>query len=266
MLEILKLWENCCLIILSIHIQEVPVRTPANLYPHYSWPPCRAGMTRGTVLRRVAACRHADCVVPNRVMGQAFGPWHSTWAVYPCRATHGSWLFSLCHVVLAYGTSTLKHFTRIRMGQILWKWLTDYQKEVGEGLREKEWPARCRGHQSKAGELKATGGGGSDWTRVREVERERESGGLRLRGGGKWFRVRDGTAGSFIWRMGGQCGLSQQPEELFGPHGAGLVAVPATVPPVPCHGPSWWPMHCTGVVLCQSLDTNNERERKGSSN
>jgi hypothetical protein len=31
-------------------------------------------------------------------------------------------------------------------------------KEVGEGLREKEWPARCRGHRSRDGELKANYG------------------------------------------------------------------------------------------------------------
>jgi hypothetical protein len=31
-------------------------------------------------------------------------------------------------------------------------------KEVGEGLREKEWPAGCRGHQSRDGELKANDG------------------------------------------------------------------------------------------------------------
>jgi hypothetical protein len=30
--------------------------------------------------------------------------------------------------------------------------------EVGEGLREKEWPARCRGHRSRDNELKANYG------------------------------------------------------------------------------------------------------------
>jgi hypothetical protein len=31
-------------------------------------------------------------------------------------------------------------------------------KEVGEGLREKEWLAMCRRHRSRAGELKENGG------------------------------------------------------------------------------------------------------------
>jgi hypothetical protein len=41
-----------------------------------------------------------------------------------------------------------------RMGKV--------RKDVGEGLREKEWAAMCRGHRSRAGKLKANDGGGSD--------------------------------------------------------------------------------------------------------
>jgi hypothetical protein len=48
--------------------------------------PCRAG---------TASCRGVACLT---VLGQAFGPRHGTWAVYPCRAAHGPQSFLSCRV------------------------------------------------------------------------------------------------------------------------------------------------------------------------
>jgi hypothetical protein len=77
--------------------------------------PCRYG---------TATCRRA---VPDRAMGQGCGPWHDTWAVYPCRVAHGPRPFSLYRAGPWHAnikTST-KAITRNREAeiQILWKWL-----------------------------------------------------------------------------------------------------------------------------------------------
>jgi hypothetical protein len=75
------------------------------------------------------------------------------------------------------------------------------EKEVGEGLREKEWPTRCRGHRSRDGELKANGGRrrriGSD-----ESERGTE---LRMRGRGSDLGLGMGRGGRRLY-MGMLCG------------------------------------------------------------
>jgi hypothetical protein len=69
------------------------------------------------------------------------------------------------------------------------------RKEVGEGLREKEWLTRCRGHRSRDGMLKANDGQrrriGSD-----ESERGRE---LRLRGGGSDLGLGMGRGGRRLY-------------------------------------------------------------------
>jgi hypothetical protein len=72
--------------------REVPPASPSpsgSIVGKYSWPPCRAA-TAGPGRHRAA--------VPDRAMGQAFGPRRDTWAVYPCRAAHGPRPFSPCRV------------------------------------------------------------------------------------------------------------------------------------------------------------------------
>jgi hypothetical protein len=58
------------------------------------------------------------------------------------------------------------------------------RRGVGEGLREKEWPARCRGHRSRDGELKANDG------RRRQIGSDESE-----RGRGLWLR---GVGGGVI--------------------------------------------------------------------
>jgi hypothetical protein len=93
---------------------------------NYRWPSCRAGTTP----RRVVACRRAGRAVSDRAMGQACGPRHGTWAVWPCPAAHGNDSFAVpCRPIARQHTNT-SPFTRIIMKQNLWKWLPNYEKEL----------------------------------------------------------------------------------------------------------------------------------------
>ena len=116
-----------------------------------------------------------------------------------------------------------------------------------EGGEEVAGEVRCRGHRSRAGELKANDGGGSS------SRGQSEAGcGCAEAEGGKRIRVRD---------LGGGCGL--RPRGLYMARGGGGVGVGrwakrgrwpggraghrAGPLAVPCHGPGLRPMHCTGL-------------------
>jgi hypothetical protein len=74
----------------------IPMPTSYSYLVHsYSWPPCRAARHGARPCRHCTVPRRA---VPDRAMGQAFGPRHGTWVVYPCRAAHGPRPFSPCRV------------------------------------------------------------------------------------------------------------------------------------------------------------------------
>jgi len=102
-----------------------------------------------------------------------------------------------------------------------------------EGGEEVAGEVRCRGHRSRAGELKANDGGGSS------SRGQSEAGcGCAEAEGGKRIRVRDlggGAAGcgraAYIWRgVAGVWAWAAGPKEAVG-----LAAVPATVPALwPC--------------------------------
>jgi hypothetical protein len=74
------------------------------------------------------------------------------------------------------------------------------RRGVGEGLREKEWPARCRGHRSRDGELKANDG------RRRQIGSDESE-----RGRGLWLR---GVGGGSDLGLGNGAGWSAA---LYGP-------------------------------------------------
>jgi hypothetical protein len=125
-------------------------------YSNYSWSPCRV----------------ASCYGPGpSAHDTGHGPF--TRVVPPMGHDH------FRRAVPAHGTATW--YTRGGGGG-------KAGKEVGEGLRENEWPARCRGHQSRAARSRRTTAADQfrlssivRETRAREAEREKE---LRLRGVG----------------------------------------------------------------------------------
>ena len=121
-----------------------------------------------------------------------------------------------------------------------------------EGGEEVAGEVRCRGHRSRAGELKANDGGGSS------SRGQSEAGcGCAEAEGGKRIRVRDlggglrAAAARLIygagWRGCGRGPLGQKRPLAWRPCRPPCRPSGRAVP-VPCHGPGLRPMHCTGTV------------------